>query len=143
MKRAPLYSGRDRTTKPGAAASGTRPAGSASPKPRPGAADASTESPSPSARLPMRKRIAAFARKQQGPLLVLAGIAIAIAAMLAYQASQPGPHEWVQEDIDAAVLHTLETRTLPSKAAKAAELVREAVVRVTGYVDQKDIDESE
>jgi S1-C subfamily serine protease len=76
-------------------------------------------------------------------LLVLAGIAIAIAAMLAYQASQPGPHEWVQDDIDAAVLHTLETRTLPSKAAKAAELVRESVVRVTGYVDQKDVDEAE
>ncbi|MEO8202529.1 MAG: trypsin-like peptidase domain-containing protein [Betaproteobacteria bacterium] len=48
---------------------------------------------------------------------------------------QPAAHELAQEDIDAAVLHTLENKTLPSRAAKAAESVREAVVRVRGYYD--------
>jgi S1-C subfamily serine protease len=45
------------------------------------------------------------------------------------------PYEYTQEDIDAAVLHTLENNTLPSRAAKAAELVRHAVVRVRGFTD--------
>jgi serine protease DegQ len=38
-----------------------------------------------------------------------------------------------QEDIDAAVLHTLENKTLPSRAAKAADMVRESLVRVRGF----------
>lgn len=45
-------------------------------------------------------------------------------------------HEISQDDIDAAVLHTLETKTLQSRAAKAAEAVRQAVVRVQGYNDE-------
>jgi S1-C subfamily serine protease len=48
---------------------------------------------------------------------------------------QPAHRELAQEDIDAAVLHTLENKTLPSRAAKAAESVREAVVRVRGYYE--------
>ena len=40
-----------------------------------------------------------------------------------------------QFDIDASVLHTIDTKTLPSRAAKAAELVRQSVVRVRGYGD--------
>jgi serine protease DegQ len=38
-----------------------------------------------------------------------------------------------QKDIDAAVLKTLETQTLPSAAARAAEAIGPSVVRVTGY----------
>lgn len=47
-------------------------------------------------------------------------------------------NELSQEDIDAAVLHTLETKTLQSRAARAAESVRQAVVRVQGYNDEAD-----
>jgi S1-C subfamily serine protease len=43
--------------------------------------------------------------------------------------------EYTQDDIDAAVLHSLDTKSLPSRAAKAAEAVRESVVRVRGYTD--------
>ena len=42
-----------------------------------------------------------------------------------------------QKDIDAAVLRTLQTNTLPSPAAKAAEIVRPSVVRVVGYGPEK------
>jgi len=38
-----------------------------------------------------------------------------------------------QKDIDAAVLHTLSTKNLPSAAARAAEKIRPAVVRVVSY----------
>ena len=49
------------------------------------------------------------------------------------QTAQP---ELQQDEIDAAVLHTLETQSLPSRSAKAAELVRQSVVRVRGYTDE-------
>ena len=42
-----------------------------------------------------------------------------------------------QKDIDAAVLRTLQTNTLPSPAAKAADIVRPSVVRVVGYGPEK------
>jgi len=42
----------------------------------------------------------------------------------------PAPQRLTQEDIDAAVLNTLENKPLPSRAAKAYETVRGSVVRV-------------
>jgi S1-C subfamily serine protease len=42
----------------------------------------------------------------------------------------PVPRPVTQEDINAAVLHTLENSTLPSTAAKAYEAIRPSVVRV-------------
>ncbi|WP_431273868.1 S1C family serine protease [Variovorax ureilyticus] len=42
-----------------------------------------------------------------------------------------------QKDIDQAVLRTLHTATLPSPAAKAAEIIRPSVVRVVGYGTEK------
>jgi S1-C subfamily serine protease len=68
--------------------------------------------------------------------LLLAGAAlIALALFLARDASRPLPRELTQDDIDAAVLHTLENKTLPSRAAQAAESVMASVVRVTGWND--------
>lgn len=45
---------------------------------------------------------------------------------------RPG-HTLTQKDIDAAVMRTLATATLPSPAARAADIVRPAVVRVVAY----------
>jgi S1-C subfamily serine protease len=44
----------------------------------------------------------------------------------------PAPRIPTQKDIDAAVLHTLATRALPSAAARAYDVVRPSVVRVNG-----------
>ncbi len=43
------------------------------------------------------------------------------------------PRKLTQEDIDQAVLRTLETTTLPSAAARAVETIAPSVVRVVGY----------
>lgn len=51
---------------------------------------------------------------------------------------QRQPRVLTQQDIDAAVLKTLETQTLPSQAARAAEAIGPSVVRVTGYSLNKD-----
>lgn len=42
-----------------------------------------------------------------------------------------------QQDINAAVLHTLETNTLPSPARKAYEVIRPSIVRVRGLAPDK------
>jgi len=58
------------------------------------------------------------------------------AAVLAgayYLGSKPPARTLAQEDIDAAVLHTLTTKPLPSRAARAAEIVRPSLVRVRGW----------
>lgn len=44
----------------------------------------------------------------------------------------PAPRELTQEDIDAAVLRTLQTKSLPSQTAKAYKVIRPSVVRVRG-----------
>ncbi|AOW14214.1 peptidase S1 [Hydrogenophaga crassostreae] len=48
-----------------------------------------------------------------------------------------------QKDIDAAVLRTLTTQTLPSAAARAAEKIRPSVVRVAGLAKNKKGEEIE
>jgi S1-C subfamily serine protease len=47
------------------------------------------------------------------------------------------PRNLTQKDIDGAVLKTLETVPLPSKAAKAFEAIAPSVVRVTGFDTDK------
>jgi S1-C subfamily serine protease len=61
-----------------------------------------------------------------------AGAALIVAA---YVWSQPRPQALTQENVDAAVLRSLEDKTLPSRAAKAADIVRPSLVRVRGFGD--------
>ena len=51
---------------------------------------------------------------------------------------RPGERKITQEDINAAVLKTLETTQLPSAAAKAYDTIMPSVVRVEGYSKNKD-----
>jgi S1-C subfamily serine protease len=46
---------------------------------------------------------------------------------------QSAPHRITQSDIDAAVVHTLETKPLPSLAARAYDLIRPSIVSVRGF----------
>jgi S1-C subfamily serine protease len=60
-----------------------------------------------------------------------------LAATLAYSLSlglQPRQRVLTQQDINAAVLKTLETQVLPSEYSKAYENIRPSVVRVLSYV---------
>jgi len=98
------------------------------------AAPSALEQP-PEARRTLRQRLGAFGRRHERLFLLLACALIAGGAVVANLALQPATRELSQEDVDAAVLHTLENKTLPSRAAKAAESVREAVVRVRGYYE--------
>ncbi len=83
-------------------------------------------------------RLRAFFGRHDRLLLFSAGLVIALLVMLMREALQSPAQEFTQEDIDAAVLHTMQNKSLPSRAAKAAEVVRQSVVRVRGYaIDPK------
>ncbi len=69
-------------------------------------------------------------RRFEKSLLILGGALVALGAFAVYSAQKPAPHMYTQADIDAAVLHTLETKTLPSTAAHAYDAIRPSVVRV-------------
>ena len=61
-------------------------------------------------------------------LLLAVTLAVVLALLL-----KPGARKITQEDIDAAVLKTLETANLPSSAARAYEAIAPSIVRVTSY----------
>ncbi len=68
---------------------------------------------------------------------MLWGAILILTALLVFSLSlglRPGHRKLTQEDVNAAVLKTLETQVLPSEYAKAYENVRPSVVRVISYV---------
>ena len=63
-----------------------------------------------------------------------AGVVAGALLVLALQGGVgTGPRQLTQEDIDAAVLNTLETQQLPSPAARAAAIIGPSVVRVQAF----------
>ena len=86
----------------------------------------------PGWRTRLRRRAAGFARRHEKPALVVGGGFFGLALMLGYTLLQPPAQNLTQGDIDAAVLHTLNTKPLPSMATKAYDAVRPSVVRVRG-----------
>jgi S1-C subfamily serine protease len=63
---------------------------------------------------------------------------LALMLALSLVSGKTGARKITQEDINAAVLKTLETTQLPSAAAKAYETIIPSVVRVEGYSKNKD-----
>lgn len=62
---------------------------------------------------------------------------LALMLALSLFSARPGERKLTQEDINAAVLKTLETTPLPSAAAKAYETIIPSVVQVVGYSKSK------
>ena len=87
------------------------------------------------------KAVAAAERKRRAkalaadPRLLWAAIGLLLAALvlLAVSLSRPAARALTQEDIDNAVLKTLETASLPSAAARAANAIAPSIVRVMSY----------
>jgi S1-C subfamily serine protease len=90
----------------------------------------------PPARVGWWRRLARFER----PLLVGAGALFALLLVGAHAYLRPAARDITQDDIDAAVLHTLENNQVPSAAARAFEAIAPSVVRVRGLGLEKDKD---
>lgn len=122
MKRAALYS------RPAPALPDMhKPAVAAAAQARSGLSDADTNGPSSDSlwRLSAQTRI-------RLPLWVAFMLCAVLTATLtwAFTRHAQGPKALTQADIDAAVLHTLNTQDLPSRAARAAQIIAPSVVRV-------------
>ena len=75
--------------------------------------------------------------------MLLAGAAIALAAVFSERAMEPPRQRLTQNDIDRAVRHALEKKPLPSFATKAYEVVQRSVVHVRGENEAENADEGE
>ena len=87
----------------------------------------------PVAPLTRRARLRLFVGRHNAFLSLMLGVLIALGVVYGYGALQQPPHALSQEDIDNAVLHTLDTKQIPSKYAKAYDAIRGSVVRVREY----------
>ncbi len=126
VKRASLYSSSDRTRKgvPGSDAEAVD-----------GPADSPAGSAEPASSSAGDTRWGRFITRHERALLLAAGAMLALLIVLVHASLTRQPRPITQEDIDAAVLHSLETTPPASRSAKAYEAVRRSVVRVhgTGY----------
>ncbi|MFT4103922.1 MAG: trypsin-like peptidase domain-containing protein [Burkholderiaceae bacterium] len=141
MKRAALYSRpapRDAQAPPAAARADAGPARTAASTSASVNAEATRSPPTADVRPGPRSRWSAAAswRRHPGRAGFAGGLMVALAALVAavwVQRLQPPPRELTQKDIDAAVMHTVQTQVLPAQTARAAEAVRRSVVKVRGF----------
>jgi S1-C subfamily serine protease len=77
-----------------------------------------------------RQRLRQLCQRYERILWVGAAGGLALLIVLTHAVFMPASREITQKDIDSAVLHTLETTTLPSAATKAYEVIRPSIVRV-------------
>ena len=85
-------------------------------------------------------RLRAFLARHERPLWIGACVLLAAALYLGRPLLAHPPKELTQEDIDAAVTHSLETKTPPSVYAKAYETILPSVVRVKNMHYDQDED---
>ena len=128
MKRAAIYSSAGRSRRP-APPPASAPSRAADVPPAPAV------SPAPAGAPAAGGRLRGFMRRHAPFVLFVAGTLFGLALLLVYESNRPARQELTQEDIDAAVLNTLENQSLPSRPARAADAVLPSVVRVRGYVE--------
>ena len=132
MKREPLYSRADnrRSGSPLPRATGARVA--TAPQTPPAAAAAADAAEKPVA--PKRR----WRPKGERVLLAMMAVCLAVTTGALFWQVRHKPFQLTQKDIDAAVLHTLTTKTLPSVASRAAEKILPSLVRVRGLGEKED-----
>jgi serine protease DegQ len=90
------------------------------------------------ARPGLTARARAFMARHERIALVVFAALLSLLLVVGYTATKPPVRQITQQDIDAAVLHTLDSNVLPSAAAKAFEIVQQSVVRVRRLEHLKD-----
>ncbi|MFY3384291.1 trypsin-like peptidase domain-containing protein [Paracidovorax sp. MALMAid1276] len=122
MPRPAVYSSSRPTRRPAPAMADTPAA------PAPQASDTQ-----PTGELPSGATAGPQPRRQLQALWAMVLVLSALLVASLWQQQRPTTRKITQDDIDAAVLRTLQTTTPPSAAARAAESIAPSVVRVVGY----------
>jgi S1-C subfamily serine protease len=130
MKKPALYSSASRGRKAGPAVPHSSPPSGGTER---AAATTDGGAALPAYVAPTASRRTGFLRRHDRALVFAGGVLFALALLLGRDALRPATDKLTQDDIDNAVLYTMENKTLPSRAAKAAESVMGSVVRVRGY----------
>jgi len=97
------------------------------------------EKPAPRPSVAVRAR--AFAARHDRLAIVAFAALLSLLLVVGYTATKAPVRQITQHDIDAAVLHTLDSNVLPSPAAKAFDIVQQSVVRVRRLEHSKDDEE--
>lgn len=147
MKKAPLYSS-SRRSPPRQPASPSDGAPATEDSRKPATPSSAAASPAPSPTTPVHSkprrmhRLRSVLARHERLLLVLGSAMLTLLLMMAWTASRPLPRELKQEDIDAAVLHTMQEKVMPSAEARAFRAIHPSVVRIRqlGQVDGKEGD---
>jgi S1-C subfamily serine protease len=129
MRRPALYS----SSRPGRAAAAPGDAQASLP--------ADSQPPAPQAQAAPRWR--RYLPSPSSPSLLWAAILLLGIALGLSLALQPHQRRLTQEDINAAVLKTMETQVMPSEYARAYENIRPSVVRVISYIKKSRLKEED
>lgn len=79
-------------------------------------------------------KVLRFRRRYERLGWLALGALCSLSMLFVYDYFQPARTELTQEQIDAAVLHTLATKELPARAARAAALIAPSIVRIRGDI---------
>lgn len=79
-------------------------------------------------------KVSRFRRRYERLGWLALGALFSLSMLFVYDYFQPPRTELTQEQIDAAVLHTLATKELPARAARAAALIAPSIVRIRGDI---------
>lgn len=117
---------------------------------RPGRAAADPAQPQPAAAAPETEAVPAPAPRRRrflpsasSPALLWTAILLLGIALATSIGVRPQQRRLTQEDINAAVLKTMETQVMPSEYARAYDNIRPSVVRVVSYVKKSRLLEQE
>jgi S1-C subfamily serine protease len=99
------------------------------------------DEPSPSVGKARERAWRRLYTRHEKALLVLGGALVALGIVFGQAAITSPPREITQDDIDAAVARTLETKPVPSPAIKAYQAVRSSIVRVKAIGEGSEMDE--
>jgi len=80
-------------------------------------------------------------KRHERAVLLAAGALVGLCTVTLQGAFKPVPASLTQQDLEAAIVRTLATKTLPSPATKAYQAVRESIVRVRAVGDSLEQDE--
>jgi len=131
MKRVVLYSSSKRAQRPDRS-SGISP---------PDRSEGNNLPPETASTLSRPRLLARLIRHHDRISWLLVGGLLTLLLVWGYVSMAPAPRRITQKDIERAVMHTLETQTLPSPAAKAYDIIMPSVVRVRGLDTDPDGDD--